>query len=171
MKNINLVVILVLLLFNSAIGQTTVSNDTMLSNVEKQLPNGWRMLINDDTLTIEKTDSIWIAHGNWYRASHEHRKLKNDSTWICKNGEKTTALLKFRLKDKMKPDEITTLIENNRDIYRGQYATSIYNSENFTLFEIQIRGHEDFENAIWPDNASKETFSVLKLLRENLERK
>lgn len=171
MKNINLVLIPVLLLFNSATGQTTVSDDAMLNNVEEQLPDGWSMQIHDDTLYMEKTDSIWVAHGNWHRANHEHRQLKNDSTWICENGEKTTALLTFRLKSKMKPEEITTLIENNRAIYRGRYATSIYNSENFTLFEIQTRGYEDFENAVWPDNANKETFFVLKLLGENLEKK
>ena len=145
--------------------QNPVDSDSSLVHLANGLPSGWTMELKGKELILSRSDSAWVAHGNWHRASLEHFRLKSDSNWVKTEGKKTRIYKSFILVPQMNAKEIKEYRKHNSN-YSGPYGKAIFNSENHTLFESRTVGQDDFENAVWPPTASEELYSIERLLRQ-----
>jgi len=164
MKHI-LIIIILLLSVTDNIKAQAIENDSLLLQLNQELPFGWAAKIVDSVFSIEYKDSTWVAHGNWINANYSKFELKRDSVWITTSGRKVKMIFEFQLLDKMDAQSIEKLTKSNEK-YRGRWAHSIYNSQYFTLLQLTIPAMDDQYNAVWPSGTG--VWEIRELLRKYL---
>jgi hypothetical protein len=144
----------------------SIDQEKSIIEIKKLLDSNWELTTDGSTLKIQYKDSTWAMDGNWINASLDAWKVKDDSIAIQKYGKKVLATFLFEVHPKMSGKEITKLKKEDGG-FEGEYAKSIYNSELFTLVELEKPQMSDRWTATWPKKIG--VWEIWELLDESLK--
>jgi len=133
--------------------QNVIDEDSLLLKLQKNLPTGWVMYVNTDTLVIENTETIWMLQSNYVNAPQDaFTDSEKNKSKITLNGKKTHAQFVFQLIKKPKSTKA------NKELEASPLAN--YYSQNYGLVEIKAVGFDHPYARFYPWNIEDEASKI-----------
>lgn len=123
--------------------QDLISNDSVLSEISKQLPQEWTLTMHEDHISITYSDAVWIHFFNSRNASVIDPGWARDEAYVKQYGRKIVPMITYAVRDWN--DSIKTAAKrHNEDIQRQQQALIIkYDLEDVVLSGRHIGRYRD----------------------------